>query len=272
MTLHGGSAMTSTTLGFVDHLLSRGRHLQQLGRTHDALRLLTRLAGFRELPPAVAEEVQFRLGELHLRRKKTARARRHLSAALRYAPENPRYHFLLAQALDNDRGDPARAADHYRTSLALDGAQADCLCAYGALALRLSRTAEALECLRAAANLAPDDLKVLAEVTAGLRRADRADEARGLLLAARFRHPRDGRYLKLWNDFQFHAARRRQDADRCHNAARDDGPVLLPFLRPVRETAPRPAAAGKIIRADGPAAPAPHVGQPARRNDQRQAQ
>jgi Tfp pilus assembly protein PilF len=271
MTLHGGSAMTSTTLGFVDHLLSRGRHFQQLGRTGDALRILSRLAGLRELPPAVAEEAQFRLGELQLRRKRTARARRHLAAALRYAPENARYHFLLAQALDNDRdGDLARAADHYRTALALDGAQTDCLCAYGALALRLNRTEEALECLRAAANLAPDDLTVLARVTKGLRTAGRADEARGLLLAARFRHPRDARYHRLWDEFQFHAARRAQDAARARNSsAHEDGPVLLPFRRPAGES---PTVAGKVIRADGPTIPAPHLGQPTRRTDQRQAQ
>jgi Flp pilus assembly protein TadD len=252
--------MTSTTLNLVDHLLSRGRYFQQLGRTPDALRILCRLAGYRELPAAVAEEVQFRLGELQLGRKKYARARRHIAAALRYAPDNPRYHYLLARACDNDRdGDLARAAEHYGASLALDGTQTDCLCANGALALRLNRTEEALECLRVAANLAPDDVAVLAKVVAGLRTAGRADEARGLLLAARFRRPRDGRYRKLWNDFQFHAARREQDAARVARAFGGDGPVILPFRRPAGEAAPRPAASGKIIRADGPTAPAPHL-------------
>jgi len=272
--LHGGSAMMSTTLGFVDHLLSRGRHFQQLGRTQDALRILGRLAGFRELSPAVAEEVQFRLGELQMRRKKASRARRHFTAALRYNADNPRYHFLLAQALDNDRdGDLARAAEHYRTSLTLDGSQSDCLCAHGALALRLNRIEEGLECLRAAAHLAADDLAVLAKVANGLRTAGRADEARGLLLAARFRHPRDGRYQKLWNDFQFHVARRAQDAARGGQAyGEDDAPVILPFVRPLGEAAPGTAIAGKIIRADGPTVPAPHLGQPARGSDHRQAQ
>jgi tetratricopeptide (TPR) repeat protein len=270
--LHGGSAMTSTTLNLVDHLLSRGRYFQQLGRPLDALRILSRLAGYRELPAAVAEEVQFRLGELQLGRKKYARARRHLAAALRHAPDNPRYQFLLGRAHDNDRdGDPARAAEHYSASLALDGTQTDCLCAHGSLALRLNRTEEGLECLRGAARLAPDDVKVLAKVVAALRTAGRADEARGLLLAARFRNARDGRYLKLWNDFQFHAARREQDAARSGKAFADDGPVLLPFRRLAREAAPRSVVAGKIIRADGPTTPAPHRG-PARVSDQRQAQ
>jgi tetratricopeptide (TPR) repeat protein len=261
--------MVSTTLNLADHLLSRGRYFQQLGRAPDALRLLTRLAGFRELPAAVAEEAQFRLGELHLRRKKYARARRHLSAALRYAPDNPRYHFLMAQAVENDRdGDLATAADHYRSSLALDAAQTDCLCAYGALALRLNRTDEGLQCLRAAAKLAPDDVTVLAQVAAGLRQANHGDEARGLLLAARFRNPRDGRYQKLWDDFQFQAARREQDAARVRKAF-GDGPVILPFVRPEGAPGQRTGVAGKIIRADGPTTPEPHHGPAARVNEQR---
>src|SRR5260370_16173061 len=135
MTLHGGSAMTSTTLGLTAQLLSRGRYFQQLGRIPDALRILACLAGFRELPAETAEEVQFRLRELQLRRRRYARARRHLPVALRYAPENPRYHFLLAQAHDNDPdGDTAQAAEHYAASLALDRTQTDCLCAYVQLA------------------------------------------------------------------------------------------------------------------------------------------
>jgi Flp pilus assembly protein TadD len=264
--------MTSTTLGLVDHLLSRGRHFQQLGRPHDALRILSRLAGFRELPAAVAVETQCRLGELQLRHKRYARARRHLAAALRFDPDNTRAHFLMAQALDGNRdADPARAADHYRAALALDPAQPECLCAFGALALRLNRTDEGLECLRAAARLAPDDLVVLAKVAAALRLAGRCEEARGLLLAARFRHPRDARYRKLWDEFQFHAARGAQNAARTGRSP-DDGPVILPFLRPVREAAPRTAVDGKIIRADGQSATAPHRGQAAPVRDRRQAQ
>ena len=265
--------MTSTTLGLTAHLLSRGRYFQQLGRIHDALRHLTRLAGFRELPAETAEEVQFRLGELQLRRHRYARARRHLAAALRYAPENPRYHFLLARAHNDDPdGDTAQAAEHYAASLALDGTQTDCLCAYGRLALRLGLIEEGVECLRVAVRLAPDDMTVLADVAAGLRIANRADEARGLLLAARFRHPRDGRYRQLWEQFQFHSARRAQDAARLRRSPADEGPTLLPFLRPVREVTPRPVTSRKIIRADGPTAPAPHLRGGTRANDQRQAQ
>ena len=264
--------MTSTSLGFVDSVLAHGRHFQQIGRNQDALRILCRLAGHRELPAPVAEEVQLRLGQIQLRRKKYARARRHFSAALRYAPESPRYHFLLAQAFEKD-GDLARAAEHYRRSLDADATQADCLCAHGTLALRLNRTEEALESLRAAAQQAPDDLTVLAKVAAGLRNANRADEGRSLLLAARFRHPRDRRYLKLWNDFQFHVARRTQAAaQESRHSAAGDAPILLPFRRPAVDARSRTDVAGKIIRADGPSVATPHIGLPLRQSEKRQAQ
>ncbi len=266
--------MTSTTLDLVDLLLARGRALQQFGRHHDALRLLTRLAGFRDLPAPAAEDVQFRLGEVYLRRRKYCRARRHLAAALAHGPDNPRYHYALARAFDNDRdGDAARAAEHYRTSLELDGTQVDCLCAFAALAINLGRADEAVPCLRAAAAQAPDDLKVLGKVVSGLRKVNRTEEARGLLLAARFRHPRDARYLALWNHFQFQSARREQeDARRAKASSCDDAPALLPFVRPARPT-PTPAlVAGRVLRHDGPSAPAPHLSHPARLPGQRHAQ
>ncbi len=261
--------MLSTTLNLVDHLVTRGRHLQDIGRTRDALRLFTRLANFRELPESVAEEVQSCLGELQMRRRKWARARRHLAAALRQAPTNPRYHFLLAQTVDNDRdGNLPRAAEHYKTSLELDGTQADCRYAYGKLLLRQGRTEEGSEQLRIAARQAPNDLKVLRNVVEGLRLANRADEARSLLVAARFRHPHDARYVALWNDFQFQAIHRAQEEEQLARPSEsDDGPVFLPFVRPERETATR--GEGRIIRHDKPSTPSPKLASV--RPDQRQA-
>src|SRR5262249_31788289 len=106
----GGSAM-SRTLNLAAHLLARGRSLQELGRDDDALDILGRLACFRELPAAVAEETQARLGELHLRRRRFRKAGRCLTAALAHRPNNARYHYLLASALDApDKGEPERAA------------------------------------------------------------------------------------------------------------------------------------------------------------------
>src|SRR5437763_12794564 len=97
----------STTLNLLDHLLARGRHYQDLGRSHDARAVFRRLLGLRQLPAAVAEEAQARLAELELERCKYARARRHLTAALAHQPASDRYHHLMAAALEeDDKGDP----------------------------------------------------------------------------------------------------------------------------------------------------------------------
>ena len=114
----------SSTLNLVDHLLSRGRHLQQIGREQDAIHTLERLAGFRELPLDVAEETQVRLAELLMDRGQFESARRHLAAALIHRPFSARYHFLMASALEADeKGDERRALEHYRLSLEIDGEQ-----------------------------------------------------------------------------------------------------------------------------------------------------
>jgi tetratricopeptide (TPR) repeat protein len=260
------------TLNLIDHLLARGRHHQEGGRTHEALQVLTRLADFRELPGAVAEETQVRLAELALRRRKYAKARRHLTAALAHQPENARYHHLMATALlAEERGDRQRAADHFRRSLELDPDQVKCLVDAGLLAVRLGHTEEGLARLRRAVELAPNDADVLAKLVKGLRLAGRPDEVRSALRAALFRNPREPRFRRLWNEYRFRQLRRRQEADRPDRVAlpaADDGPVILPFVRLFAGT---PAAAG--MRHDGPATVAPpHLPWAARRADQRHIQ
>src|SRR5262249_11104742 len=184
--LHGGSAM-STTLNLVDRLLERGRSLQALGRSHDALQALQRLTHFQELPAEVAEETQVRLAELQLQRRQFRLARRHLTAGLRHHPDNGHAHYLLATALETDaKAAPLRALHHSRRCLELDGEQPDCLCACGLLALRLGQRDEGLAHLRRALELAPDDAETLGQVVTGLCLANEAAEARRCLLAARF--------------------------------------------------------------------------------------
>jgi Flp pilus assembly protein TadD len=263
--------MKSTTLNLVDRLLALGRNYQHVHRNHEAVQAFGRLAGLRELPPAVAEEAQARLAELHIERKKLRKARRHLTAALLYRPDSARYHYLMATTLDTRReGDWPRAAEHYRKSLELDPNQPQCRCALGLTLLRMGQVAGALDALRQAAEQAPDDPAVLTKVIKGLRLADQSVEARRLLLAARFRNPRDGRFGRLYNDFMFRQLRKEQTAARLRRTdlTDTDGPVLLAFVRPERETAPVEAEQ-KLIRLDQAAPPsAPHSpARPARRTD-----
>jgi Tfp pilus assembly protein PilF len=259
----------STTLNLVDRLLARGRNFQALGRDFDAHHILSRLADFRDLPADVAEETQARLAELCLRRKRHKKARRHLTAALRHQPDNARYHYLMATAVEADKkADPERAAEHFRRALELDPEQPKCLGDYGLVAIRLGQSEEGLQCLRRAVEVAPDDPDVLQRLVKGLCLANRPDEARTTLRIALFTHPRDRRFRNLWDRFQFDQLRQEQEAARLSGPAGtdEDVPVLLPFVR-VEEGSSRKA---RRIRRDGPSSlPSPHADRPSWLPDRR---
>jgi tetratricopeptide (TPR) repeat protein len=265
----------SRTLNLVDRLMAMGRRFQDLGRDHDARHIFGKVTHLAELPPPIAEETQARLAEITLKHHHYRKARRHLRAALNHTPDNARYHYLLASALDGDlKGDSQRAAEHYRRSLELDPAQPRCLGEYGLLALRLGRTEEGLDALRRAVELAPDDPEAVGNLVEGLRQEGQVDEARAVLRAARFRNPRDMRICKLWSDFEFHQLRQQQEAERHsgRNGWNQEGPALLPFVRPAPGDPPLPGTR-KVVRGDGAAAPAaPHLPGRLRRADRKRAQ
>jgi len=249
------------TLNLVDHLLAMGRRLQELGRTGDALKVLKQLASFRQLPEEAAEETHVRLGELHLKRRRFRLARRHLTAALRHRPEEARYHQLMAVSCQAaGRGDLKRAAEHYRRALELDPQCPTCLTGYGLLAIQVGQTEEGLASLRRAAELAPDNPEVLGKLARGLCQTGQADEARKVLRAALFRNPRQQRFRRLWEEFQFQQLRQQQQLERINRlrlTGEDEEPVLLPFVRPEGDETD---GGSRRIRRDGPARlPAPHL-------------
>jgi tetratricopeptide (TPR) repeat protein len=256
----------SKTLNLAERLLCRARNYQQFGRNYDALQLLGRLAGLRNLPAPIAEETQIRLAELFLARRKYNRARRHLTAALVHQPNSADYHYLMATALAGDeQADKQRALEHFRRSLELDPQQPERWVELGSHALRLGQIEEGLKCLHRALELAPDDPIIVGKVVEGLQEQERADEPRAILIAAMFRNPRDARFRRLWNDFQFERLKREQDQSRQRrgwSSEEDHAPMLLPFVRPPAPATPE-RASPKIIRQDAPAPPpAPHNGQP----------
>jgi Tfp pilus assembly protein PilF len=216
----------SGTLNLFDRLLALGRNYQQLQQHREALHYLGRLAAFHDLPPEVAEEAQVSLAEIYLRRRQYRRARRHLTVALLYRPDNARYHYLMARALAKGRrADPERAAAHYEKSLELDAEQPRCLADFGLLCLRLDRTEEGLGALARAVDLTANDPATVAKLAKGLCRAGRVEEAQSVLRAARFRNPHEGRFRQLYNDFLFRRLREAQAA------TRKDSEALLPFAR-----------------------------------------
>jgi tetratricopeptide (TPR) repeat protein len=169
----------------------------------------------------------------------------------------------------DDRGDLDRAGDYFRRALELEPERVPCLCEGGLLAVRLGQTEEGLALLRRAAEREPDNADVMAKLVKGLRLAGRGEEARAALRAALFRNPRSPRFRRLWDEYQFQHARRRQEGERRRRrlgAEADEAPALLPFVR-----AGGDGPAG--VRRDGPATVGrPHLPRPARRADQRHVQ
>jgi Flp pilus assembly protein TadD len=241
-TLHGGSHM-SKTLNLAESLLAMGRELQSQGRKRDARLLFCRLVKFRDLPTAIAEEIHARLSDLFVAEKQFKRARRHLSILMCLRPHNGRYYHQYALACHRDpRGDKHRAAKFYQQALDLDPTRSRWWSNYGKLLTSLGRTADGVAALRQAFSLDEDNPVIVGRLAEALCLDDRADEARSLLRAARFRHPRDGRFLKLWNDLQHRIAAHQFEA------AADD-PVFLPFVRRSRLTV-NPPAPDTILRMD----------------------
>jgi tetratricopeptide (TPR) repeat protein len=250
-------------LNLVDSLLEKSQQMHKLGRAGDAEQILRSLGEFRKLPAEVAEMSQAMLGEIYLKRRRFRRARRCLTAALSHRPDCALYHYQIAQAWrEDDKGDNERAIEHFERSLELDPEQPVCQGELGLLLIEMGRVEEGLDHLRRAVNCAADDPSLVGRLVTGLRLANRTEEARAMLLAARFRNARDPRFQKLWTDFQFQELRRQQEMAKLQgeNGPAEEEPVLLPFVMPAQNAdARKRTPVGKIIRQDSPTSPhAPH--------------
>jgi tetratricopeptide (TPR) repeat protein len=229
----------SRTLHFIDRLLAIAQNLQVLHRNREALHYLRRLAAL-ELPAAIGEEVQARLGEINLHQGQYRRACRHFAIALLYQPESANYHWQMANALRKGRyRDLDRAATHYEKSLAIDPEQPRCLADFGSVCLRLDRTDEGLAALMRAVDLAPNDAVIVSKLLRGLCRTDRKEEALDVLRAARFRNPRDGRFRRLYNNFMFDRLHEQQESQR-QDQTEEDSRMILPFALPEKSDRSQP--------------------------------
>jgi tetratricopeptide (TPR) repeat protein len=254
------------TLNLCECLLAMGRDFQSAGRLVEASRVLQRLAGFRDLPAPIAEDAHARLATIFLELREFKKARRHLTSVLFYRPSHAPYYYQLASALHHDPDvDPTRAVRYYRQALRLDADQPRWWCDFGRLLLQVGRTQKGVVALRKAAELAPDEPAIVGRLVEGLCLADRAAEACAVLRAARFRNPRDPRFRKLWNDYQF-----RQIHEAQYERPAAGEPVILPFVR--RAALPEaPQLPGRILRLDTGSKPAPHLPKPAWRPDSKHA-
>jgi tetratricopeptide (TPR) repeat protein len=233
--LQGGSLNMSGTLNLIDRLLAMARDLWLGHRDFEAKRHLTRLAALPDLPANIAGETQVLLAEICIRERRYRQARKHLSIALLYQPDNARYHHLMGKALERGRDpDLLRAEDHYRQSLELDGEQPGRLADLGRLLLRRKNIEEGLGTLCRAVELAPNDPAIVDRLVRGLVKVGRADEAESVLQAARFRNRSDHRFQQLWQNFRFRRLLARQRSAR-RAAGFCSGPVVVP-LNPAQET------------------------------------
>jgi Flp pilus assembly protein TadD len=252
-------------LNLLGSVVTQARHLQEIGRTHDALSLLRRYAIQPELPASVAGEAHHLMGELCLNLQQHRQARKHLTAALRLRPDDAAAHHMMANAIDRDPQVDAQAASRfYHRALDLAPNDVALLADAGLFHVDMGRSEKGLNLLRRAIEIDPDDLDVLQSLLVALGELDRFDEARRELNRARFRHGRDPRYLKLVSDLEFHESRRRQRNRKSADELQKPAGGVLPFLRIVSDDEPKKPAK-RFSRLDQTSASRPHLARSARR-------
>jgi Tfp pilus assembly protein PilF len=237
----------SHTLNLVAGLLAAVRNLQQSDQCQSALDLLQRLAGFRNLPRDVAEEVHSRLADLHAGREEFARARRHLTIALTYRPQHADYHHRMARYIETDpEAALGRAGRYYLQAVRSDPDNAAYWADYGTYLMAGGRRHAGRRALMRAFDLAGSAVGLVVRIAAALRDDELWNDARRLLRRALFQNARDPRFRALWQQHQFEWLARQQRRGNAISPARR--PAVLPFPRKT----PRPTVHvdGKIIRFD----------------------
>jgi tetratricopeptide (TPR) repeat protein len=135
-----------------------------------------------------------------------------------------------------DRGDLQRAEEHYCRAIELAPDQPRYRSEYGLLCLRLGQTDEGIDQLQQAAEQAPAHAETIDKLVRGLCQAGRSEEARTALRLALFRNPGSLALRRLWADFQLLQLRRAQEVAALDESTSDEGPCLLPFVRPGQES------------------------------------
>jgi tetratricopeptide (TPR) repeat protein len=255
----------SDPLSLAEHVLSRGRLMVQVGRPVDARRLFGRLIRQPELAPRVRAEALRLVAGIELGLGRYRRARRLLAAAIRLRRHADDLYVEYARAVEADPdGNPALAVKALRRAVAIDPFEPRSWAALGSAAVRAGDRTAARKAFRRAARFRPEDADTLGEIVDGCIALGRADDARAVLTAARFRAPTDAAVAALWDKFRFTLAVRGQ---RRTNAA----DCILPFpVRPIDVTTS--AGDGVVLRADRKSTPMPHLLRLlGRRSDPRQA-
>jgi tetratricopeptide (TPR) repeat protein len=240
----------SKTLNLIRILQRQAQHFHDIGLRREAKARFERLAGFRSLPPAVAEDSRVRLADICRDDDDPAQERHHLACALAQQPNKPDYHFRMAQAYLSDRSVPdEKALPHLRAAVRLDAENPRYLAALGELTMRIGDCSEGLRLLKKAHDLAEDDIDILERYVSALKEVGESKTGHELLKTAMFRYSRDGRYRDLYRDFQFRDVADEQSSKTTIPFG-DDEPVILRFVAGQNKKR-RNRVAGQNVRIDG---------------------
>jgi len=253
--------MTSS-INLIDRLIAQSRRLVFMGRRVEARRRLDKLLAFPEVPADIRVEAHRLLAEIHLDSQCYRKARRHLLAALGLQPESAEIHYQLATVLDLEPDmPPKRASRYFRKALELKPDEARYWSGFGQICLRLGREKAAFGAFVAAADLAPMDTEIIDEIADGLCFLGRDEDARAVLMAARFRLGHSAELEQLWNRFRFLQLQRTQHAERRREALAQGEAVVLQFVSARAGSEPKASEPGSILRHDRQSRPAPHTQQ-----------
>jgi tetratricopeptide (TPR) repeat protein len=239
------------------HLLRRGQLLVTIGRVRAARAMLRRLLTRPEVPSTSQAEANRVLGDLECAAGRFRRARRYFAAAIGLRPYVAELYLRFAAAVEADpKANPRKGLAALRRAICLEPQEPGHWTARGRLALRAGDTKQARAAFRRAARLHPETVTVLAEIVDGFVATGRENEARRVLIAARFRAPTDAGIAQLWNQFRFDCLRLEQA--RAGRGARSGADMILPFPEPVVSSGPAEGPT-VVIRADRISRPRPHL-------------
>lgn len=244
----------SNSIHLHDHLLAGARRLLDVGHSREARQSLRRLLDQPEVQTQARAEAHYLLGELDLGAGRYRHARRHFAAAIGLRPYRSEAYVRYADAVEADPdGNLRKGYAALKRAICVDPHEPTYPAALGRLAARMGDFKLARRAFRRAARLRPESLTVLAEIVAGFVSIGREAEARQVIVAARFRAPRDAGVIELWNRFRFD--RLRSELARSSDAPRQ---MILRFPEP-RVVGVVGGASAAVVRVDRHSRPAPHV-------------
>lgn len=219
----------SKTLNLVDILLTTGRNLVLMGRFTEALVPLTKLAGFRNLPLHVLNEVYALTADVHIQQENYKDARRQLAAAIALKPLEARHHYLMAVAIvEDDYADQSRAEMYFDRAVRIEADNAAYWLDFGSYLFTQGKATEGLKAICKAYAIDTSDAEIVGEVAQVLRREGLYDAATTKLRAALFENHGAQAFRQLWQQHQFALIHAQQQKKATRGDAQDR-PVILPF-------------------------------------------